>query len=81
MRKFEDRTRLTLEEARALLELQSGRTRHIVSNEDGTYSVANHREGLACDYCLEEAMGITELTAKQDIRERIKSLACSEPPN
>lgn len=80
-KKFEDRTRLTLAEARARLELLSGRDCHIVSNDDGSYSVVSHLDRVICDFCVEEARGITEHAPKRDIHKRSKSLSASELPN
>lgn len=73
MPKFEDRKKLTLEEARKLVETMSegtsestSRSCHIVVNEDGSYSVFSHVERANCDYCAEELLGKTVHAAKED---------------
>lgn len=68
--KFEDRTKLTLEEARKRIETLSESTSgncHIVVNEDASYSVFSHSELTNCDYCAEELLGRTVHAAKEEV--------------
>lgn len=66
---FENRKRMTLAEAKERLapDAESEQVQHIVANRDGTYSVVGHLMFGVCDYCVEEATGITEHCAKSDI--------------
>lgn len=76
---FENRKRMTLAEAKERLVpiAESERVQHIVTNEDGSYSVVGHIMFAICDYCVEAAGGVTEHAAKGDIYQEI-SLAESD---
>jgi hypothetical protein len=68
--KFENRKRMTMEEARKRIETLSestSRNCHILTNEDGSYSVFSHGELTNCDYCAEELLGRTVHAAKEDV--------------
>jgi hypothetical protein len=48
---FEDRARMTLEEARSVCERPTNVITHLLSNDDGTFSVMSHIVCEHCDYC------------------------------
>lgn len=83
MPKFEDRRRMTLEDARKSVEMLSettSRTCHLISNGDRSYSVFSHSELMSCDYCAEEALGVTEHVAKEDIFVSVKCSPDADMP-
>ena len=51
---FENRTRMTCEEAEREISNTHGCVSHLLGNTDGTYSVFSHTKEVKCDYCLGE---------------------------
>ncbi len=78
MSSFADRSRVTLEEAKALVVDHDHPSilgiRHILDNGDGTFSVMCHISCEWCDYC-EEARGVADPCmvhkAKEDPYEKV----------
>lgn len=64
MNKFENRERLTLEQAETVA--ARGGIAHIIVNDDKTYSVMSHINCEHCDYCAETNLGIHIHNAKSD---------------
>jgi hypothetical protein len=64
MSDFANRMRMTLEQAQRVIDAPSNRIRHILKNDDDTYSIMGHIVCEFCDYCDEG--GIGPFTAKEN---------------
>lgn len=51
MSSFEDRERMSLDDARGVAESPTNMITHLLSNDDGTFSVMSHIVCEWCDYC------------------------------
>lgn len=70
---FENRERFSLETAREVYKL-SGSIRHILDNQDGTYSVMSHIVCEHCDYCDEYNQWWADKTSQGLTYEQITKL-------
>lgn len=63
---FQGRTRMSYADAVVLVEKPGNTIRHLLDNEDGTYSVMSHIVCEFCDYCAESRGLLTVHKAKAD---------------